>query len=95
MKKRRFKSDQIDEEVTEAASRNLTVFIPSSVPVEVIELWCRRLASQLGRRIGRLRHAERRWKRRRLVPVRITARVRVVRKRDRRPVRRWDPMPRR
>ncbi|MGF7136134.1 hypothetical protein P3T40_007646 [Paraburkholderia sp. EB58] len=95
MKKKQFRSDRSDDEVAMVAHRNPTVFIPTSVPVEVIELWYRRLASQLGRRIGRLRHAERRWKRRRLVPVRITARVRIVRKRDRRPVRRWDPMPRR
>jgi hypothetical protein len=77
------------------ANRNLTVFVPTSVPVEVIKLWCRRLASQLGRRIGRLRHAERRWKRRRLIPARVTTRMRVVRKRTRKPVRRWNPMPRR
>jgi hypothetical protein len=95
MKKKQFRSDRNDDEVAIVAHRNPTVFIPTSVPVEVIELWYRRLASQLGRRIGRLRHAERRWKRRRLVPVRVTTRVRVVRKRDRRPVRRWDPTPRR
>jgi hypothetical protein len=95
MKNRKLRSDQSDDEVNMVAHRNPTVFIPTSVPIEVIELWYRRLASQLRRRIGRLRHAERRWKRRRLVPLRVMTRVRVVRKRDRRPVRRWDPMPRR
>jgi hypothetical protein len=95
MKKRKVRSDQSDEKVTMVTDRTLTVFIPTSVPMEVIELWCRRLASQLGRQIGRLRHAERRRKRRRFVPVRVTTCVRVVRKRDRRRVRRWDPMPRR
>jgi hypothetical protein len=42
-----------------------------------------------------MRHAERRWKRRRLIPVRVTARRRKVEKRNRRPLRQWDPVPRR
>ncbi|MGF6724969.1 hypothetical protein P3T43_004339 [Paraburkholderia sp. GAS41] len=95
MKKERFNSYQNDADLTVVVNRNLTVFVPPSIPVEVIELWCRRLASQLGRRIGRLRHAERRWRRRRFVPVRVTTHIRIVRKRTREPVRRWDPKPQR
>lgn len=83
------------KEVIKLTSADLTTFIPASVPVDVIELWCRRLASHLTRRIGRMRHAERRWKRRRLIPVRVTARRRKVEKRNRRPLRQWDPVPRR
>jgi hypothetical protein len=83
------------EEVIRMSSRSLTAFVPASVPLEVIELWRQRLASHLRRRIGRLRHAERRWKRRRLKPVRLATRMRTVKKRIRKPLRQWKPVLRR
>lgn len=95
MKARKFLFGKPGEEIIEVASQKLTGFIPASVPVEVIELWRRRLASQIARRIGRLRHAERRWKRRRLTPVRVARRVRGVKKQNAGPMRRWNPVPRR
>lgn len=95
MEIKRFIFEPNGNEVIKVASADLTSFIPASIPVEVIELWCRRLASHLRRRIGRMRRAERRWKRRRLRPVRVTARKRRAEKRSRRRVRQWNPVPRR
>jgi hypothetical protein len=83
------------EGVIRMSGGSLTAFVPASIPLEVIELWRQRLASHLRRRIGRLRRAERRWKRRRTKRVRLTARMRPVKKRIRKPLRQWDPVPRR
>jgi hypothetical protein len=95
MKIKRFIFEPNGEEVIEVASVGLRGFIPASVPVEVLELWLERLASHARRRIGRLRHAERRWKRRRLTPVRVHMRRRRVEGRVQLPVRSWNPVPRR
>jgi hypothetical protein len=95
MKMRRFVFRLNREKITKIMSDKLTVLIPDPVPVEVIELWKKRLASHLARRIGRLRHSNRRWKRRRPLSLRDTRRMRRVKRRKKGPMRKWDPMPRR
>lgn len=88
---KRFVFEPNGEEVFKVTDSEVTGYIPASVPMEVIKLWYLRL----GGRVGRLRYHERRWKRRRLKPVRVRARQRTRKKRYRGPLRYWSRVPRR
>jgi hypothetical protein len=95
MEFKRFVFDANGEAVIEATDAGVTAYIAASVPIEVLEMIHRRLGAALRRRIGRLRHLERRWRRRRPKPVRAHARRRPLKKRHRGPQRAWNRVPRR
>ncbi|NPT42374.1 hypothetical protein GNZ12_34090 [Paraburkholderia sp. 1N] len=82
------------ERVVKVSGTGINVYIAESVPVEVLEMFMKRMRSQMARRIGRLRHAERRWKRRRLKRVRVRVRRCWLKKRRHKP-RERSRMPRR
>jgi hypothetical protein len=95
MEFKRFVFEANGEEVIKVTDAGVTAYIAASVPIEVLEIVHRRLGAALRRRIGRLRYLERRWKRRRLEPVRAHTRRRALKKRYRGPLRSWSRVPRR
>ena len=95
MEIKRFVFEPNGEEVIKVTDAGVTGYIAASVPIEVLEIFHRRLGAELRRRIGRLRYHERRWKCRRFKPVRVRTRRRTHKKRSRGPLRSWSRVPRR
>jgi hypothetical protein len=92
---KRFEYEVRGQEVIRMESGRLICSIPVSIPDAVIEQWLRRIDSYLARRIGHLRHAERRGRGRRLIVMRASLRTRKVLRRAQTPLRKWSPVPRR
>jgi uncharacterized protein (DUF2384 family) len=92
---KRFEYEVRGQEVIRMESGRLICSIPVSIPDAVIEQWLRRIDSYLARRIGHLRHAERRGRSRRLIVMRASLRARKVVRRARTPLRKWSSVPRR
>lgn len=80
-------------EVIKVTGAGVTGYIDASIPLEVLEIWHRRIGVQL-KRISRLQYRRRFGKRRRLKPVRVRTRRRRPEKRYRGRIRHWSGTPR-